>query len=78
MQIASILALILAWVYIFDTVLKEREQLDNPQEGIVGATPQDVENPAAPAQAHVPKRPGTAGAGPVPLGRSIEEGALCH
>lgn len=48
---ASIMALILAWVYIFDTVLKEREQLENPQEGIVGAVPRDVENPALPHQA---------------------------
>lgn len=50
-QIASILALILAWVYIFDTVLKEREKLESPQEGIVGAVPCDVENPSAPEQA---------------------------
>ena len=49
LQIASLLALILAWVYIFDTVMKERELLENPQEGIVGAIPRDVENPAAPA-----------------------------
>ncbi len=49
-QIASILALILAWVYIFDTVLKEREKLESPQEGIVGAVPRDVENPVAPGQ----------------------------
>ena len=49
MQIVSILALILAWVYIFDTVLKEREKLESPQEGIVGAVPRDVEsqNPQA-------------------------------
>lgn len=48
-QIVSILALILAWVYIFDTVLKEREKLESPQEGIVGAIPRDVEsqNPTA-------------------------------
>ncbi|BDA47005.1 hypothetical protein COCOBI_09-4600 [Coccomyxa sp. Obi] len=50
-EIASILALILAWVYIFDTVLKEREKLESPQEGIVGAVPRDVENPSAPEQA---------------------------
>ena len=47
-QIASILALILAWVYIFDTVLKEREQLEAPKEGIVGAVPRDVEAPPPP------------------------------
>ena len=48
-QIASLLALILAWVYIFDTVMKERELLENPQEGIVGAIPRDVESQVAPA-----------------------------
>ena len=52
MQIASLLALILAWVYIFDTVMKERELLDNTQEGIVGAIPRDVENPASASQPH--------------------------
>lgn len=45
-QIASLLALILAWVYIFDTVMKERELLENLQEGIVGAIPRDVESQA--------------------------------
>ena len=57
-QIASILALILAWVYIFDTVLKEREALEAPKEGIVGAVPRDVE-----AQAGAPQPPPAA---PVP------------
>ena len=50
-QIASILALILAWVYIFDTVMKEREKLEAPQEGIVGAVPRDIENQNAPEPA---------------------------
>ncbi len=54
-QIASILALILAWVYIFDTVLKEREQLEAPKEGIVGAVPRDVEAP--PPAAAGPRQP---------------------
>ena len=31
------MALLLAWVYIFDTVQRERELLEGPKEGIVGA-----------------------------------------
>ena len=54
-QIASILALILAWVYIFDTVLKEREQLEAPKEGIVGAVPRDVEAPPPPPAGVTPQ-----------------------
>lgn len=33
----SLVALLLAWVYIFDTVQRERELLEGPKEGIVGA-----------------------------------------
>ncbi len=60
-QIASLLALILAWVYIFDTVMKEREALENPQEGIVGAIPRDVESQVAPAPQPQPNQNGRSG-----------------
>lgn len=33
----SLVALLLAWVYIFDTVQRERELLEGPKEGIIGA-----------------------------------------
>lgn len=33
----SLIALLLAWVYIFDTVQRERELLEGPKEGIIGA-----------------------------------------
>ena len=33
----SLVALLLAWVYIFDTVQRERELLEGPKDGIVGA-----------------------------------------
>lgn len=65
-QIASILALILAWVYIFDTVLKEREKLESPQEGIVGAVPRDIENPAAPGDTQPANGAGRAAGAPHP------------
>ena len=38
LQFASLIALLLAWVFIFDTVSKERELLEGPKEGIVGAS----------------------------------------
>lgn len=60
-QIASLLALILAWVYIFDTVMKERELLENPQEGIVGAIPRDVESQVAHAPQSQPNQNGRSG-----------------
>ena len=37
LQLVSLIALLLAWVYIFDTVQRERELLEGPKEGIVGA-----------------------------------------
>ena len=64
-QIASILALILAWVYIFDTVLKEREALEQPAEGIVGAVPRDPEAPPPPG----PGQPGAGRAAGQPTGQ---------
>jgi hypothetical protein len=60
-QIASILALILAWVYIFDTVLREREALERPAEGIVGAVPRDPEDPPPAAPGPGAGRAGAAG-----------------
>jgi len=33
----SLIALLLAWVYIFDTVQRERELLEGPKESIIGA-----------------------------------------
>lgn len=43
MQLASLLALLMAWLFIFDTVQKERASLeDSKKEGIVGQTA-DVE-----------------------------------
>lgn len=35
--LVSLVALLLAWVYIFDTVQREREMLEGPKEGIIGA-----------------------------------------
>ncbi|KAA6425595.1 MAG: hypothetical protein FRX49_04492 [Trebouxia sp. A1-2] len=35
--LVSLIALLLAWVYIFDTVQREREMLEGPKEGIIGA-----------------------------------------
>ena len=40
----SLVALLLAWVYIFDTVQRERELLEGPKEGIVGA--QGLQDPS--------------------------------
>ena len=37
LQLVSLVALLLAWVYIFDTVQREREMLEGPKEGIIGA-----------------------------------------
>lgn len=37
LQLVSLIALLLAWVYIFDTVQRERELLEGPKEGIIGA-----------------------------------------
>ena len=37
LQLVSLIALLLAWVYIFDTVQREREMLEGPKEGILGA-----------------------------------------
>ncbi len=37
LQLVSLIALLLAWVYIFDTVQREREMLEGPKEGIIGA-----------------------------------------
>lgn len=75
MQIASLLALILAWVYIFDTVMKERELLENPQEGIVGAIPRDVESqvPGAQPQQNVNGRSGAH----LLMSRGHQHQALC-
>jgi hypothetical protein len=42
-EFASLGALLLAWVYIFDTAQKEREALEGPKEGIVGA--QGIQDP---------------------------------
>ena len=44
MQLVSLVALLLAWVYIFDTVQRERELLEGPKEGIVGA--QGLQDPS--------------------------------
>lgn len=38
------MALLLAWVYIFDTVQRERELLEGPKEGIIGA--QGLQDPS--------------------------------
>ena len=38
-QVVSLVALLLAWVYIFDTVQKEVDVLTHPQEGIMGVGP---------------------------------------
>ena len=40
----SLIALLLAWIYIFDTVQRERELLEGPKEGIVGA--QGLQDPS--------------------------------
>lgn len=37
LQLVSLIALLLAWIYIFDTVQRERELLEGPKEGILGA-----------------------------------------
>ena len=37
LQLVSLVALLLAWVYIFDTVQRELELLEGPKDGIVGA-----------------------------------------
>lgn len=42
--LVSLVALLLAWVYIFDTVQRERELLEGPKEGIVGA--QGLQDPS--------------------------------
>ena len=43
-------ALLLAWVYIFDTVQRERERLESPREGIVNAVPrEDLESGLPPS-----------------------------
>lgn len=44
LQLVSLVALLLAWVYIFDTVQRERELLEGPKEGIVGA--QGLQDPS--------------------------------
>ncbi|KAK9846211.1 hypothetical protein WJX84_004971 [Apatococcus fuscideae] len=38
-QLASLAVLLLAWIYIFDTISRERENLEGPQEGIMGVAP---------------------------------------
>ncbi|KAK9840548.1 hypothetical protein WJX81_000721 [Elliptochloris bilobata] len=59
-EIAKLIALLLAIVYIIDTVAKERDLLEAPQEGIVGAAPAD----GGEAGAGSPGRPAAAtGAG---------------
>jgi hypothetical protein len=58
-QVANLMALILAWVYVFDTVSKEREMLEVPEQDVYGtaadgqafAHPQQREQPAAAADA---------------------------
>ncbi|KAL3148903.1 hypothetical protein ABBQ32_001771 [Trebouxia sp. C0010 RCD-2024] len=42
--LTSLVALLLAWVYIFDTVQRERELLEGPKEGIIGA--QGLQDPS--------------------------------
>ncbi|KAK9819921.1 hypothetical protein WJX72_003958 [[Myrmecia] bisecta] len=42
-EVASLVALLLAWVYIFDTVQHERELLEQPREGYVGSVRRDEE-----------------------------------
>ena len=37
MQLASLAALLLAWLFVFDTTNKERSALEGFREGIVGA-----------------------------------------
>lgn len=44
LQLTSLVALLLAWVYIFDTVQRERELLEGPKEGIIGA--QGLQDPS--------------------------------
>ena len=39
LQLASLAALLLAWLFVFDTTNKERASLEGFREGIVGAVP---------------------------------------
>lgn len=36
-QVANLVALLLAWVYIFDTIQKEREMLEQPEQDVYGS-----------------------------------------
>lgn len=53
--------------------MKERELLENPQEGIVGAIPRDVESQAAPARQPQQNRNSLSGAG-----QPWPQGHPCH
>ena len=44
MQLASLAALLLAWLFVFDITNKERASLEGFREGIVGAVPDPAQS----------------------------------